>query len=144
MSRAWLGRLAGAAGLALVGYGVLVLMDFGPRPLAWALLTLLGCALAWLVIDTTDTERSVWYPTLPVPGDRVEETTTDHRILDNHAASSRTSPVLRDRLVALARSRDPALSDPELRALAAEQPRRLTPSEIDHYLTRIEALRDRT
>jgi len=142
--RAWLGRLATAAALAAASYGVLVLMDFGPRPLGWALLSTLGCALAWLVVDTLDTERARWYPTLPAPLDRAEETSTDQRILDNHAMSGQPTAVLRDRLVALARARDPHLSDPELAALAAGPVRRLTPSDVDRYLTRIEALRDPT
>ena len=143
MSRAWLNRLATAAALAAAGYGLLVLMDFGPRPLGWVLLSTLGCALAWLVIDTVDAERAHWYPSLPPAGDRVEETTVDQRLLEKHATAAHPSPLLRDRLVALARARDPALSDPELAALAASPPRRLSPSEIDRYLTRIEALRDR-
>ena len=144
MRRAWLARLATAAGLSAAGYGVLVLMDFGPRPVGWALLSTLGCALAWLVVDTLDTERARWYPTLPAPQDRVEETTVDQRVLDNHAMSGQPSGALRDRLVALARARDPDLTDPELAALASGTPRRLSPAEVDRYLTRIEALRERT
>ena len=140
---AWRGRLVGAVLGTGVGYGITVLLDFGPRPLGWTLLSLLAFALAWLVLDTTDADRAQWYPTLPRRGDRVEESTPDQRLLESHAAADRPSGGLRDRLVSLARTRDPSLSDPVLAELAASEPRRLAPTEIDHYLTRIEALRDR-
>ena len=65
------------------------------------------------------------------------------RILQGHLDSRDPGPALRDRLVALARTRDPGLTDPDLRDLAQGPVRRLSPEEIDHYLTRIEALRDR-
>lgn len=139
----WLARLAAAVVLGAAGFGLLVLMDFGPRPLGWALLSLLGCALAWLVLDTLDAERPRWLPTLPPAEDRVEEAAPDQRVVANHLSASEPGPALRDRLVALARSRDPDLTDPELAALAAAPPRRLTAAEIDHYISRIEELRDR-
>jgi len=61
----------------------------------------------------------------------------------SHLDTRDPGPALRDRLVALARSRDPDLADPVLRDLAQQPARRLTPDDIDRYLTRIEALRDR-
>lgn len=143
MTGRWTGRLLGAAALAAAGFGVLVLMDFGPRPVGWALLSAVGCALAWLVLDTVDAERPRWLPTLPPAADRVEESAPDQRVVDSHLVATEPGPALRDRLVALARARDPGLADPELAALAASPPRRLSPAEIDHYLTRIEELRDR-
>ena len=143
VTRGWVTRLVGAAVLAVAGYGVLVLMDFGPRPFGWGLLTVVGCAVAWLVLDTLDAERPQWLPTLPPQGDRVEETTADDRLVDDHVSASAPGPALRDRLVALAFARDPDLADAELAALASEVPRRLSPADIDRYLTRIEELRDR-
>jgi hypothetical protein len=139
----WAARVAAAVALAVGGFGLLVLMDFGPRPVGWSLLVLLGCALLWLVLDTVDAERPRWLPTLPPAADRVEESAPDQRIVAGHLSATDPGPALRDRLVALARSRDPDLADPELAALAAAPPRRLTPAEIDHYITRIEELRDR-
>jgi hypothetical protein len=140
----WRGRLISAALGTALGYGVVVLLDLGPRPIGWTLLSVLAFSLAWLVVDTLDADRAQWYPTLPRQGDRVEESTPDQRLLESHAAALEPSGALRDRLVVLARTRDPSLSDPALAALAASEPRRLSPREIDEHLTRIEALRERS
>lgn len=142
MTRQWLARLGGAVLIAVIGWVATTWLDFDPRPGGWFLLVLLACAIAWLLIDTTDTGRAEWAPGLPPAEDRFEETTADHRVLDNHLAADHPGPALRDRLVALARSRDPALEDPLLRELATSPPRKLRPAEIDQVLTRIEELRE--
>ncbi len=101
-------------------------------------------ALLWLLLDAAGTHAAGWDSGLPpfVRPDAGEATTTS-RVLDSHLDSRDPGPALRDRLVALARSRDPDLTDPVLRDLAQQPARRLTPDDIDRYLTRIEALRDR-
>lgn len=142
MRRMWLRRSAAALLAAAAGFAVTAWLDFDPRPLRWVLLVLLAFALAWLVLDTTDARPAEWVPALPAREDRVEEQTSDHRVLDNHLHTDHPGPALRDRLVALARTRDPDLADPELRELATSPPRRLRPADIDRILTRIEALRD--
>lgn len=144
MTSAWARRLGAAVLLSVVGFGVAVQQDMAPHPLGWALLSLLFLSLAWLVLDTVDTERPRWSPTFPAHPAPLQIAERDQRLLENHADAADPSGALRDRLVALARGRDPSLADPELAALAASAPRRLTPTEIDHYLTRIEALRDRS
>jgi hypothetical protein len=100
------------------------------------------CTLAWLVLDTVDAPAAQWVPSLRPPGDRVDEATSDLRILSSHQQASVPSEAVRDRLVALARARDPALAD----ALhdEIEPHHRLSPAEIDRILTRIEEARDRS
>ena len=142
--RAWRARAAILALVVVVGQVVLSLMDFGPRLLGWTLLATVVASLLWLVLDATGTRAARWDSSLP-PFARPDsgETTAHSRVLDGHLDSRDPGPALRDRLVALARSRDPDLTDPELRDLAQLPVRRLSPDEIDHYLTRIEALRER-
>ena len=143
MTSSWLRRLAWGAVVSAAGFSFTLVIGMGPRPLGWVLLTLLALSLAWLVLDTVDVERPQWRSGIPAPPPEAHEITHDRQLLDSHRDADTPSPALRDRLVALARARDEALSDPELAALATSSPRRLTPTEIDHYLTRIEALRDR-
>ncbi len=142
--RAWWARAVLLALVVVVGQVVLTLLDFGPRLLGWALLATAVAALLWLLLDAAGTQAAGWDSGLPPfvrpdPG----EATTYSRVLDSHLDSRDPGPALRDRLVALARSRDPDLADPVLRDLAQQPARRLTPDDIDRYLTRIEALRDR-
>lgn len=144
MTGAWRGRLALGAVLSALGFAWASLQDMDPDPLGWVLLSTLALSLAALVIDTVDTDRPRWLPTLPPVSAEGEPYDRDRGLLQSHADAETPSAALRDRLVALARARDPGLSDPELATLAASAPRRLTPTEIDHYLTRIEALRDRS
>ena len=141
--RRWRGRLVAAALLLPAGWLVAWALDFDPRPVPFVLLAVLACALAWLVVDATDTGAAEWQPPALGDEDRVEPSTPEHRAVDSHLASADPSPVLQERLLALARARDPGLADPELREALLAPYRRMTPDEISRILTRIEALRDR-
>lgn len=144
MIRRWGPRLGLVAVLVVGGQLALTAIDFDPDPLGWALLVLAGCAAGWLVQDTLNAGEAVWSSGLPPYVDPdAHEQTAHSRVLDGHLDAAEPGPALRDRLVALALARDPALTDPDLRALRDAPPRRLTPTEIDHLLTRIEASRDR-
>ena len=144
LRRAWWARAVVLAAVVAAGHVVLTLLDYDPRPLGWALLATTITALLWLVLDATGTRAAGWDAGLPpfVRPDASEDT-AHSRVLDGHLDSREPGPALRDRLVALARSRDPDLADPGLRELASQPVRRLTPDEIDRHLTRIEALRER-
>ena len=98
--------------------------------------------IAWLVLDTIDAPAARWLPTVRPTGDRVDEATSDLRILSSHAQASAPSSSVRDRLVALARARDPVMAEDLHQELATV--RRLSPAEIDRILTRIEEARDRS
>lgn len=143
LRRAWLTRAGLLVALVVVGQVVLTLLDFDPRLLGWALLMTTVAALVWLLLDANETRPADWVDSRPplVRPDAGEESSY-HRILESHLDAREPGPALRDRLVALARTRDPSLSDPELRDLAQQPARRLSPDEIDRYLTRIEALHE--
>ena len=86
-------------------------LDFEPRPVPFAVMAAIVCTLAWLLLDTVDLAPARWRSALPPRGDRVDEATSDLRILSSHQQASAPSEAVRDRLVALARTRDPALAD---------------------------------
>ena len=138
----WRSRLIGAVVLGVVAYVVAGWLDFAPRALPLAVMTAVVCTLAWLLLDTVDLAPARWRSAMPPAGDRVDEATSDLRILSSHQQASVPSEAVRDRLVALARARDPALAD----ALhdEIEPHHRLSPAEIDRILTRIEEARDRS
>lgn len=141
MSRRWLLRLAVAAVCGVAGWLVAEVVRFEPRPVGWALMVLVFFSLVWLVLDTLDTHPARWRVTVPGPtGAQVVEVTLDERLLNSHLSASEPDGALRERLLALARSRDPSLTDPLLRNLAERPPRRLSPTEIDRILTRIEEI----
>ncbi|KRF30272.1 hypothetical protein [Nocardioides sp. Soil805] len=143
LRRAWTARAGLLVAMIVVGQVVLTLLDFGPRLLGWALLMTTVAALVWLLLDANETRPADWIDSRPplVRPDAGEESSYS-RILESHLDAREPGPALRDRLVALARTRDPALSDPELSDLARQPARRLSPDEIDHYLRRIEAIRE--
>ena len=142
ISRPWRSRFLPAASLAAAGYAYALLLDLGPRPVPYVVMVSVVVTLVWLVLDTVEVEPAQWEPTLPSAGDRVDEATGDLRILTSHQQSSTPSEAVRDRLVALARARDPGLADTLRREL--DPLRRLSPAEIDRILTRIEEARDRS
>jgi hypothetical protein len=142
ISRAWRNRLFVAASIAGAGYVYALLLDFGPRPVPYVVMAAVVLTLIWLVFDTVEAEPAQWVPSLPSLSDRVDEATSDLRVLTSHQQAKAPSEAVRDRLVALARARDPVLAD-TLRA-ELDPVRRLSPAEIDRILTRIEEVRDRS
>ena len=128
--------------VVVVGQVVFTLLDFEPQLLGWALLAdrRWGPAVA-APRRCRDPAPRAGTPAAAVraTGRRRGQTSTS-RVLDSHLDARDPGPALRDRLVALARSRDPDLTDPVLRDLAQQPARRLTPDDIDRYLTRIEEL----
>lgn len=136
----WRNRLFLAAFVAALGYVYALLLDFGPRPVPYVVMAAVVLTLVWLVFDTAEAEPARWVPSLPSAGDRVDEVTSDLRILSSHRQASVPSEAVRDRLVALAQARDPVLADTLRKEL--DPVRRLSPAEIDRILTRIEEVRD--
>ncbi|MBS2938983.1 hypothetical protein KDN32_14685 [Nocardioides sp. J2M5] len=136
----WRGRVLGATALAAIGYGVALLLDFEPHPLPYALWWTIATAMVWLVVDTASVPRTVWRNGMPRGADRVDQASSDLRVLSSHLQANEPTGALRDRLVGLARARDPDLAD-ELR-LELDTVRRLSPADIDRILTRIEEIRD--
>lgn len=138
----WRGRLAGGVALASAGYVVTLLLDMDPRPLPYVVWSVVVLALAFLVLDIVDVPAAEWQQGTPPSGDRVDEATSDLRVLSSHQQADQPSDALARRLVALARGRDPDLGDAVERELA--DVRRLSPADIDRILTRIEDVRDRS
>jgi hypothetical protein len=138
----WHGRLSGGAALAATGYGFAVLLDFEPRPLPYAVWAVVVLALGFLVVDTVDAPAAQWRTGSTTPGDRVDEVTSDLRVLTSHRQADHPSDALRRRLVELARGRDPDLAA-AIERETADVPR-LSPADIDRILTRIEDVRDRS
>ncbi|SEC68815.1 hypothetical protein SAMN04489844_2784 [Nocardioides exalbidus] len=141
ISRPWRNRLVIAASIGVVGFLFARLLRFDPQPVPYAVAMTVVLSLVWLLVDVVDGEPTHWTPTLPTTGDRVDEATSDLRVLSSHQQATEPSDALSDRLVALARGRDPALAD-ELRTELSGS-RRITPAEIDRILTRIEESHDR-
>jgi hypothetical protein len=140
--RHWRARLAGGALVGALGYVAAVLLDFEPRPAAYVVMVVIVLSLVWLVLDTVDVPAARWQSGLPRPGDRVDEATSDLRILTSHQQADVPSGALRERLVALARARDPDLAGALERELTGRQ--RLSAHDIDRILSRIEETRDRS
>jgi hypothetical protein len=142
--RAWARRAGLLVAIIVVGQVVLTLLDFGPRFLWWALLMTSVALLVWLLLDANDARPADWRDGRPplVRSDQGEDSAYV-RIVHGHLDATEPGPALRDRLVDLARTRDPELRDPVLRELAQTPARRLSPAEIDRYLTRIETLDER-
>ena len=142
LARHWRVRFLGAVVAGAIGYAAAVRLDWDPQPAAYVVMVVIVFTVVWLVLDTVDAPAARWLPSLRPSGDRVDEATSDLRILSSHAQASTPSPTVRDRLVALARARDPALAETLHHELATV--RRLSPAEIDRILTRIEEARDRS
>lgn len=125
-----------------IGYVAAVLLDFEPQPAAYVVMVVIVLSLAWLVLDTVDAPVAQWGSGLPPVSDRVDEATSDLRVLASHEQADVPSEALRNRLIALARSRDPDLAE-ELRH-ELDPAARLSPADTDRVLRRIEELRDRS
>ncbi len=137
----WRRRLLTGAALGGGGYVAATWLDFEPQPAAYVLMVVIILTGVWLVLDTVNAPAAQWRSGPPGREDRVDEATSDVRILSSHQQATTPSPAVRDRLVGLARSRDPDLAATLLDEIDPE--RRLTPAQIDRILTRIEEARDR-
>ena len=131
----WRGRAVGGVVLAGVGFAAAVWLDMEPQPLPYVVWSVVVLTTAYLVIDTADAPAAEWQQG-PPPTDRVDEASSDLRVLSSHAQSDQPSEAVAHRLVALARARDPDLGETVRRELA--DTRRLSPADIDRILTRIE------
>ncbi len=136
----WRGRLGGGVVLAGIGYAVAVWLDFEPQPLPYVVWAVVVLAMTYLVIDTVDAPAAQWQHGLPPATDRVDEVTSDLRVLSSHQSADHPSDALAQRLVELARGRDPDLAAELHRELAGVH--RIAPADIDRILTRIEDVRD--
>jgi hypothetical protein len=137
----WRGRAGGGVVLAGIGYALATWLDFDPDPLPYAVWAVVLLAMTYLVIDTVDVPASQWQHGLSPATDRVDEATSDLRVLTSHQQADHPSDALAHRLVALARARDPELATEIQHELAGVD--RIGPAEIDRILTRIEDVRDR-
>ena len=129
------GRVAKGVGLAVAGFVAAILLDMEPQPLPYVVWSVVVLTTAYLVLDTLDVPTAEWLQG-PPPTDRVDEASSDLRVLTSHVQSDQPSDALAHRLVALARARDPDLAETVRRELAGT--RRLSPADIDRILTRIE------
>lgn len=141
--RGWVPRVGALVLVVLVGQVVFTALDFDPQLRDWALMATSGVVLLWLVLDVVGVGDASWDdPLAPYARPDAADDSVHHRVLTNHLAARDPGPALRNLLVDLARGRDPDLLDPELRALAESPARRLSATDIDRYLTRIEEPRD--
>ena len=142
LSRRWRGRVGGGVVLAAIGYALALWLDFDPQPLPYAVWAVVVLTMTYLVIDTVDTPAASWQHPVAPRSDRVDEVTSDLRILSSHQQADHPSEALAQRLVSLARGRDPDLAL-EIRD-ELDGMDRISPATIDHILTRIEESRDRS
>lgn len=139
----WVPRVGALALVVLAGQVAFTALDFDPRLRDWALMATAGVVLLWLTLDAVGVGAASWDdPLAPYVRPDAADDSVHHRVLSNHLAARDPGPALRNLLLELARGRDPHLHDPELRALAEGPARRLTATDIDRYLTRIEEPRD--
>jgi hypothetical protein len=137
----WRGRVGGGVVLAGLGYAIAVWLDFGPRPLPYVVWAVVVLAMTYLVVDTVDVPVAHWRQSLPPRADRVDEATSDLRVLSSHQQADHPSDALGVRLVELARGRDPDLAAQVQHEISGVH--RIAPADIDRILTRIEESRDR-
>ncbi|MEO5663754.1 MAG: hypothetical protein ABIR39_10750 [Nocardioides sp.] len=143
MIRRWGLRIAALVAIIVAGQVIFTLIDSEPQPLAWALTATVVVALIWLASDAFGAAVASWdEPLAPYARPDAADDSVHHRVLTGHLSAGDPSPALRNLLVQLARSRDPDLQDLELRALAESPAHRLSATDIDRYLTRIEQPRD--
>jgi hypothetical protein len=153
--RWWIRSLAG-----LVAFGVLevvfTIVEFEPHALRLGLLVALCVVAGGLLLDTLGDGGATWsvQPTMPlIPPGSDPRLAAYVRLVEGHLTAAAPDITLRDRLRAfcderLERRRGLRREDPEAEALLGADllrdltapPRRLTRSEIDDYLKRIEEL----
>jgi hypothetical protein len=149
-------RPVAAVLLALVLYVVLWLLDFDPDPLRLGLLVLVCAAASALFVDAFDTGEAGWdlesAHWAPPSGQDPGYSAYLHAI-EHHLTVDVPDGALRDRLAALAALRleqrhglvlgDPRADDllgPELTQVLDDPPRRLSRTEIDRCVRRMEEL----
>ncbi len=139
--RAWT-RAAGLALVIVAGQVGFTFFELDPDPIRWALVATVAATLWWLVSDVLAMDVAPWDRVLPtyVRPDAADDSVY-HRVLTSHFTRD-TGPALHGLLVGLARTGDPDLLDPELRAFADNPSQRLAVSDIDRYLTKLEEPRD--
>lgn len=142
LSHRWSGRAGGGIVLAAIGYALALWLDFDPQPLPYVVWAVVVLTMTYLVVDTLDAPVAHWQHPVPPRSDRVDEVTSDLRILSSHQQADHPSEALAQRLVALARDRDPDLAFEVRDELAGLG--RIPPAAIDRILTRIEESRDRS
>lgn len=138
----WRGRVLGGALLVVLVLAGTWVMDFGPRVVPLVLLVATAVVASWVVVDGVTVVITDWGRPAgaePTPAGRDRLLATYRRVLEGHATARHPDGALRDRLLELARLRGPH-DDPVLHTLATGPPRRLSPTEIDDILRRIEQL----
>ncbi len=141
--RGWVPRVGVLVLVVVVGQLAFTALDFDPQLRDWALMASACLVLFWLALDVLGVGDASWDdPLAPYLRPDAADDSVHHRVVTNHLAARDPGPALRNLLVDLARGRDPDLQDPELRALAESPARRLSATDIDRYLTRIEQPRD--
>jgi hypothetical protein len=141
ISRRSAGRTVGGVVVAAIGYVCAIWLDFDPQPLPYAVWAVIAIAMVFLAVDSVDAPIAYWQSPVQPREDRVGEVTPDLRVLTGNQQADHPSAALAERLVALARGRDPALAEEIRRELAGTS--RIPPAAIDRILTRIEESRDR-
>ncbi len=142
LSGRWRGRAGAGVALAGIGYLLAIWLDFDPQPLPYAVWAIVVLAMTYLVLDTVDAPVAHWQHSLPPRPDRVDEVTSDLRVLSSHQQADHPSDALAERLAALARGHYPDLATEIQHDL--DGVRRIQPADIDRILTRIEESRDRS
>jgi hypothetical protein len=144
-SRTWRTRLLVGVVLGAATFAGASLLDWDPQPVPFVVMMAVVMSLVWMVLDVVDDEPARWLPATSPVRDRTDEATADLRLLTSHQQASVPTEAVRERLVALARGRDPDLADALRHELGGphDPARRLSPADVDRILTRIEAARDR-
>lgn len=132
MTRQWALRIGALALIVILGQVFFTLVDSDPSLLEWTLTASAGVVLVWLASDVFGVAGARWDdPLAPYARPDAAEDSVHHRVLTNHLAARDPGPGLRRLLLDLAGPAAPDLPDG-----------RLTPTDIDRYLTRIEEQRD--
>ena len=142
LSKRWGGRVGGGVALAGIGYAIAVWLDFEPQPLPYVLWAVVAITTTYLVIDTADAPTSHWQHAVSTRSDRVDEVTSDLRVLSSHQQADHPSDALAQRLVGLARGRGGPGLAAEIEHELTDRGQ-ITPADVDRILTRIEESRDR-
>ena len=132
MIRRWWPRIGALVLIIVAGQVIFTLVDSEPQLRDWALTATVVVALIWLASDAFGVADASWdQPLAPYARPDAADDSVHHRVLTSHLSASEPSPALRNLLVQLAGGRDADLP-----------PGRLSPTDIDRYLTRIEQPRD--